>query len=177
MLSALQLCNETGDHRLKAIILNNLAYHQIRYLQHPSEAIRTYHESIEIFSTIGDLRGIVYSFYDISKAYLVVGLLKEAANSCSRSLQTALTLDSIPLTLHALHGYANLFTNTGELERALRICHLIENHPQVETDTQKRAAATRIDLEMSLPTEANEAARYWVESTNLQEVIDQILSE
>jgi hypothetical protein len=47
----------------------------------------------------------------------------------------------------------------------------------VEPDTRKRVAATRVDLETSLPTEANEAARYWVESTNLQEIIDQILSE
>jgi predicted ATPase/DNA-binding SARP family transcriptional activator len=174
--SALQLCNETGDHRLKAIILNNLAYHQLRYLQHPSEAIRTYHESIEIFSTIGDLRGIVYSYYDISKAYLEVGLLKEAANFCSRSLQTALTLDSIPLTLHALHGYANLFINTDELERALRLCHLIEHHPQVEPDTQKRAIATRVEIETRLPAETIDAAHGWADSANLQDVIDQVLS-
>ena len=177
LLLALQFCSETGDHRLKAIILNNLAYHQLRYLQHPSEAIRTYHESIEIFTNIGDLRGAVFSYYDISKAYLQVGLVNEAANFCSRSLKTALTLDSIPLILHTLHGFANHYASTGELERALRLCHLIENHPQVEPDTLKRAATTRVDLETSLPTEANEAARYWAESTNLQEVIDQILSE
>jgi predicted ATPase len=177
LLLALQFCSETGDHRLKAIILNNLAYHQLSYLQQPSEAIRNYHESIEIFTNIGDLRGAVFSYYDISKAYLQVGLVNEAANFCSRSLKTALTLDSTPLILHTLHGFANLYASTGELERALCLCHLIENHPLVEPDTRKRVAATRVDLETSLPTEANEAARYWVESTNLQEIIDQILSE
>src|SRR4030066_539683 len=39
VLTALKICKETGGRRLIAIILNNLAYHQLRYLRHPSEAI------------------------------------------------------------------------------------------------------------------------------------------
>ena len=125
ILTALKLCKETGDRRLTAVILNNLAYQQLRYLNQPAEAIRTYHECMEIFSDLGDLRGITYTSYDISKAYLKVGLLDEAWNYCLRSLNTAMTLDSIPLILHALHGFANLFANTQQPERALRLCYLI----------------------------------------------------
>jgi predicted ATPase len=147
VLIALKLCKVTGDRRLTAVILNNLAYHQLRYLQHPSEAIRTYHESLEIFSNLGDLRGITY------------------------------TLDSIPLILHALHGFTNLYANTDQPERALRLCYLIISHPQIGPDTQKRAIVSRAELETKLPSEIVQSARNWGESANLQDVINQILTE
>ena len=175
--SALKLSKETGDRRLTAIILNNLAYHQLRYLHQPAEAIRTYHECIEIFSDIGDLRGITYTSYDVSKAYLNVGLVDEAWNYCLRSLHTAMTLDSIPLILHTLHGFAYLFAQTKEHERALRLCYVITNHPQVESDTQKRAIVSRVELETILPLEVIQSAHAWADSANLQDVIDQILTD
>ena len=177
LLSALKLCKETGDRRLMAVILNNLAHHQLRFLHLPSDAIRTYQESIEIFSGIGDLRGITYTCYDISKAYLKVGLVEEAWTYCSRSLHTAMTLDSTPLILHALHGFAHLFAYTNQRERSLGLCYLIIKHPQVESDTQKRVVVTRLELESILSPEIIEAALNWGESTNLQDVIDQILIE
>ncbi len=177
ILTALKLCKETGDRRLSAIIMNNLAYEQLRYLNQPAEAIRTYQECLGIFSDLGDLRGITYSSYDISKAYLKVGLLDEAWSYCTQSLNTSMTLDSIPLVLHALHGFANLFANIQQPERALRLCYLIELHPQIETDTRKRVIVSRCTLEDSLPAEVSQAARTWGGSVNLQDVIDQILSE
>jgi predicted ATPase/DNA-binding SARP family transcriptional activator len=175
ILTALNLCKETGDRRLTALILNNLAYHQWRYLHRPSEAIRTYHESIEIFSNLGDLRGVAFSFYDISKAYLQVGLVDEARDYCLRSLQTAMTLDSLPLVLHALHGFINIYAHTKEDERALRLCNLIENHPQIEPDTQKRVIVSRAELEIKIPSEIAHAARQWAHLTKLQDTISQIL--
>jgi len=175
--TALKLCRETGDRRLTAVILNNLAYHQLRYQDRPAEAIRTYQESIDIFTTIGDLRGITYSYYDISKAYLRVGLLSEAFDYCNQSLNTALTLDNIPLVLHALHGFAHLYARTDQLERALRLCYLIINHSQVESDTRKRAIVSRVELEALLPSEAIQSAQSWAESTGLQGVVEQIRLE
>ncbi|HEX9090343.1 MAG TPA: tetratricopeptide repeat protein, partial [Anaerolineales bacterium] len=177
VVTALKLCRETGDRRLTAVILNNLAYHQMKYQQHHAEAIRTYQESIEIFDTIGDLRGLTYSYYDISKAYLKVGLLAEAFGYCLQSLNTALTLDNIPLILHAVHGFAHLYANTGQQERALRLCYLVANHSQVDSDTQKRAIVSRVELEAVLAPEIAQAALNWAESTGLQEVIEQIRTE
>jgi hypothetical protein len=130
-----------------------------------------------IFSDLGDLRGITYSSYDISKAYLKVGLLDEAWSYCTQSLNTSMTLDSIPLVLHALHGFANLFANIQQPERALRLCYLIELHPQIETDTRKRVIVSRCTLETILQPDVIQAARTWGGSVNLQDVIDQILSE
>jgi tetratricopeptide (TPR) repeat protein len=175
--SALKLCRETGDRRLTGVILNNLAYYQLRYLHQPAEAIRTYHECIEIFFELGDFRGITYTSYDVSKAYLKVGLVDEAWNYCLRSLRTALTLDSTPLILHALHGFANLFAQTKEHEHALRLCYLIINHPQTESDTQKRAIVSRAELETLLPPEIIQSAHNRGDSANLQDVIDQILTD
>jgi tetratricopeptide (TPR) repeat protein len=177
IITALKLCKETGDLRLTAVILNNLAYLQLRYLHQPAESIRTYHESIAMFSEIGDLRGIAYSSYDVSKAYLKVGLLDEASKYCFQSLNTAMTLDSTPLTLHALHGFANLFAHTHTPERALRLCSLIENHPQIEPDTRKRVIVTRVELETTLAPEIIHAAHNWGETVQLQDVINQILAE
>ncbi len=177
LLTALKLCKETGDRRLTAVILNNLAYQQLRYLNQPAEAIRTYHESMEIFSDLGDLRGITYTSYDISKAYLKVGLLDEAWTYCLRSLNTAMTLDSIPLMLHAIHGFANLFANTHRPERALRLCYLISVNPQIDPDTSERVIVSKSILEATLPLEMVQAAHTWGDSALLQDVIDQILSE
>ncbi len=175
--SALKLCRETGDRRLTAVILSNLAYHQFRYLHQPAEAIRTYHECIEIFSDLADLRGITYTSYDVSKVYLNVGLVDEAWNYCSRSLHTAMTLDSTPLILHTLHGFAYLFAQIKEHERALRLCYLIMNHPQVKSDTKKRAIVSRVELETILPPEIIQSAHAWADSAYLQDVIDQILTD
>jgi predicted ATPase/DNA-binding SARP family transcriptional activator len=177
VLLALKFCQETGDHRLTAVTLNNLAYKQLRYLHQPAESISTYHKCLEIFSSIGDLRGITYSSYDISKAYLKVGLLEEAWNYCIQSLNTARTLDSTPLILHALHGFANLFAHSHRPERALRLCNLIANHPQVEPDTQKRAIVSKAELETSLPPEIVKSVQNWGKTTDLQDVINQILAE
>jgi tetratricopeptide (TPR) repeat protein len=172
--SALKICKETGDRCLTAIILNNLAYHQLRYLHQPAESIRMYQESIEIFTNLGDLRGITFTTYDISKAYLKAGLVDEAWNYCLRSLQTAMTLDNTSLILHALHGFANLYANIQEPEQALRLCYLIINHPLSAPDTQKRAIVSKAELEMNLLPEFVQAARIWGETTPLQDVIDQI---
>jgi hypothetical protein len=173
----LKLCRETGDRRLTAVILNNLAYQKLRFLNQPSEAIRNYHECIEIFSSTEDLRGIAYSFYDISKAYIKVGLLDEAWNYCVKSLNTAMTLDSIPLILHSIHGFANLFAHTNFQERALGLCFLITNHPLVQPDTQKRAIVTRVVLESSIPYDIVQSARKRAETAILQEVINQLMNE
>ncbi len=177
ILTAQKLCQDTGDRRLNAVILNNLAYHQLRYLHQSAESIRTYHECIEVFSDLGDLRGLIYTSYDISKAYLNVGLLDEAGEYCGRSLNTALTMDSLPLVLHALHGFINLFATTGQLERALRICYLIAHHPQIEPDTQKRVIVSQSILETSLPYDLIDSARLWAESTHLQDIINQLQVE
>jgi tetratricopeptide (TPR) repeat protein len=176
LLTALNLCKETGDRRLLAVILNNLAYHQWRFLGRPAEAIRTYHESIQIFADNGDQRGTIYSYYDVSKAYLKVGLLGEAREFLSRALQTAITLDNLSLILHALHGYVLLFADLGERERALGLCYLLENHPALEHDTKKRVIVTRIQLETILPIEVIDSAQRWGELVDLKDVLDQILA-
>jgi hypothetical protein len=88
-----------------------------------------------------------------------------------------MTLDSTPLILHTLHGFAYLFAQTKEHERALRLCYVITNHPQVESDTQKRAIVSRVELETILPLEIIQSAHAWADSANLQDVIDQILTD
>lgn len=177
VLSALKLCKETGDRRLSAVILNNLAYHQLQYLRQAPEAIRTYHEAIETFSDLGDLRGIAYTYYDLSKAYLQVGLVDEAWKSCLQSLQTAMTLDNQSMILHTLHGFTNLFTDTEQYERALRLCCLLLCQPRLEADTQRRLIVTKLNLEAKLTPEVILTAGNWGKVTNLQDVIDQLLVE
>jgi tetratricopeptide (TPR) repeat protein len=177
VISALELSRETGDRRLTGVIVNNLAYHQMRYLHQPAEAIHTYQECLEIFSEIADLRGLAYTSYDISRAYLMVGLVDEAWSYCLDALHTAMTLDSTALILHALHGFAYMFAHLNSNERALRLCYLILNHPAAEPDTRKRAIVSRVELETSMPPELIESARQWGQSANLADVIDQLLTD
>jgi predicted ATPase/DNA-binding SARP family transcriptional activator len=174
---ALKLTRETGDRRLTAVFLNNMAYHQLRYLHQPTEAIRTYHESITLFSEVSDLRGIAFTYYDMSKAYLKVGLIEEAWSYCLRSLNTSMTLDNISMILHSLHGFANFYAVTNEVERALRLCYLLINHPNIETDTQNRVIVTRAEIEANVSPEIIQSARTWGESVSLQDVLDQVLAE
>jgi DNA-binding SARP family transcriptional activator/predicted ATPase len=175
--TALKLCKESGDRRLTAVILNNIAYEQLRYHNLPTSAIRNYQESLEIFLDVGDLRGITFTCYDISKAYLKVGLLEEAWNYCVRSLNTAKTLDDVGLVLHALHGFAHFFVETNLPERGLGLCYLIEHHTQVDLDTQKRAIVTQAMVEASLDQDTVQMIRAWAENADLQETINQILTE
>jgi hypothetical protein len=70
-----------------------------------------------------------------------------------------------------------LFAHTHAPERALRLCNLIENHPQIELDTRKRVIVTRVELETTLSPEIISTARNWCETQQLQDVINQILTE
>jgi tetratricopeptide (TPR) repeat protein len=175
--TALKLCEETGDRRLIAVIMNNVAYQQLKYDDQPTESLRTYHECLKIFSELGDLRGIAYTSYDVSKAYIKISSLDEAWNSCLRALNTALTLDNIPMALHALHGFANYFAETGQSGRAYILCDLIISHPEVESDTQKRAIVSKAMLEASLSSGSIRSYRSTAGSSDLQDIINQILSE
>jgi predicted ATPase/DNA-binding SARP family transcriptional activator len=177
LYDALKLSRETGDRRLTAVFLNNMAYHQLRFLHQSTEAIRIYHESIELFSEVSDLRGISFTYYDMSKVYLKVGLVEESWNYCLRSLNTAMTLDSISLILHSLHGFANFYAVTDELDRALRLCYLLIDHPNVESDTRNRAIVTRAVIETKVAPELIQSARLWGETVSLQDVLDQVLAE
>jgi len=177
VVTALKMCRETGDNRLLAMILNNLGYIQLRFLKQPSDAIRTYHECIEIFYTSGDLRGLAYTYYDISKAYTRVRLFDEAWTYCVKSLNTAMVLDNISLILHSIHGFAHYFAQVNVPERALGLCFLVESHPQVEHDTQNRAIVTRAELQASLSSEIIQSAYSWAQSANIQDVINRLLTE
>jgi predicted ATPase/DNA-binding SARP family transcriptional activator/tetratricopeptide (TPR) repeat protein len=177
ILTALKMCRETGDRRQTAVILNNLAHMQLKFLNQSSEAIRTYHESLEIFYTIGDLRGLTFTYYDTSKAYIQVGLLDEAWNYCIKSLNTAMTLDSIPLSLHALHGFANLFARVNFSERALGLCFLIGNNPQIDPDTKNRVIVTIAELEATVSGDIIQSAHEWAQSTSVQDAINQLMIE
>ncbi len=177
VLTALRFCTETGDRRLKAVILNNLAYHEIRFLKHGSEAIRTYHESIEIFNALSDLRGLAYTYYDLCRAYLQVGLSGDAWDYCSRALHTAMTLDSVPLILHSLHGFVSIFIDTQQAQRALQMCYFLLDNPQIEPDTKKRVIVSKVGLEANLTLEVIHNARVRSKSSSLQELIDQIQAE
>ena len=177
LYDAVKLSRETGDRRLTAVFLNNMAYHQLRYLHQSTEAIRTYHDSIELFSEVSDLRGVAFTYYDISKAYLKVGLMEEAWSYCLRSLNTSMTLDNIGLILHSLHGFANFYNSTAEYDRALRLCYLLLNHPNIESDTRNRAIVTKAEIEATITPDMIESARIWGESASLQDVLDQVLAE
>jgi tetratricopeptide (TPR) repeat protein len=176
VLSAFKLCQETGDHLLTAFTLNNLAYQQLKYLRQPAESIWTYHKCLEIFSNSGDLRGITYTSYDMSKAYLAIGLIEEATEYCLKALRTAMTLDSIPLILHTLHGMAIIAHHHKHDERALQLLNLIIHHPAVESDTQKRAIVSRVEWETVIAPEICASALAWGKVLNLQDVVDQILA-
>lgn len=177
LLTALKLCKETGDRRLTAVIMNNLAYQQLKYDHQPAESIRTYHETLALFLEIGDLRGIAYSSYDISKAYLQVGLLEEAWNYCLNSLNTARTLDSTPILLHALHGFAYYYGSVGQYRRAIDLCTQIISHPEVETDTRRRAIVSKAILEASLSPDTFRTDSPSFERFDLQEIVNQVLAE
>ena len=177
VLSAFKLCQETGDHILTAVTLNNLAYQQLKFLHQPAESIWTYHKCLEIFSSSGDLRGMTYTSYDMSKAYLAIGLTEEAIEYCLKALHTAMTLDSIPLMLHTLHGMSIIAHSLQHDERALQLLNLIIHHPAVETDTLKRAIVSRAEWETSISPEICQSAQVWGKMVNLQDVIDQILAE
>jgi predicted ATPase/DNA-binding SARP family transcriptional activator len=176
--TALKLCQDTGDRRLTAIIKNNLAYQQLRYEGACAESIHSYRESLALFSELGDLRGIAYTSYDISKAYIKLGDLEKAWEYCLRALKIAISLDNLPLILHTLHGFAEYFASNGKPVSALRICRLITSHPQVDHNTHDRAIVTQSIIETSLSDNmmllSNQTTNAPVDYT---EIIQELLNE
>jgi hypothetical protein len=149
----------------------------LRYDKNPSASIHSYRECLASFSELGDLRGIAYSSYDLSRVYLKSGDLDKAWYYCLRSLNVAISLESIPLQLHSLHGFAEYFAETGQPERALNLCYLIIDHPLVEPNTWQRATVTKSILETFLSREAIWSVRSKVVFGDYKEIIDQLLCE
>lgn len=171
LLRSLAICHEIGEPRLTAVVLVNLAYHFLSRFRNPSQAIRLYQESLEMFKNINDLRGVVYVSYDLGNAYLQAEQVALARGSYCNALFTAFEMGNKPLILHSLHGFAQLYAHLSDLTRAVETCSLILAHSASEADTRNRAAALLSELETRLPAEQMEAARSKGQNASLEDAV------
>jgi predicted ATPase/DNA-binding SARP family transcriptional activator len=168
---AIELSQEVGDRHITAICLNNLAYDHIKYKLDYAEAYHLYQESIAIFKDIKDLKGITYSTYDLSQAYLQAGENNRAKDSCITALRAANLLNSQPLILYTLSGLAHVLAAYGELEPAFEICTLILKHPEIDLKTQERARQLEAKIETQLSSTLIESIRQRCQSVELPQIV------
>ncbi len=125
---------DIGEQRGIAISLNNLgriAYHQGDY----GQAWDYYQQSLNIKHDIGDQQGIAVSLNNLGFVYLRI------QNDLTRAtfheaLTIAHSIQTIPLLLLSLPGFAWLYLQAGEPTRAGELCGLAQHHPAFSSEVQ-----------------------------------------
>lgn len=164
---ATSISRKIGDRRMTAIFLNNLALTYSRLPDRQAEAERTYNESLQIFTDIGDWRGGVFTAFDLASAWMNWLDYPAARRSLDQALRTAQSASSTPLALYVLSGYAVLFQQMGDRDQARALAELVRRHPESEP-----AAISRVEsLLAELPTSPLEPAPEAAVQAELENVI------
>jgi tetratricopeptide (TPR) repeat protein len=199
---SLTLNREVGDPASIALSLNHLgALAALGGTIEWAEARRLHQQSLAISQELDDRYGTAVSLNYLSQASLALGEHREARQYSLTALSTARATQSPPLMLDMLVGWAALLAHqsadqveaaatepelsavegpepvlTEGAERALELLALALNHPTGTQETKDKAARLFSELAASLPPQQVAAASARGQSSNLVEVVAEILA-
>ncbi|GAB4528842.1 MAG: BTAD domain-containing putative transcriptional regulator [Anaerolineales bacterium] len=127
-----------GDRIRAGIVYNNLADALIE-IQEYMQAEDAYYLALHIFQECGDLRGQFFTTFNLGRLHLLWKHIEIARTHLQDALRQALQMESYPLGLYALSGFANLFAAQRKWDNALCLATFILNHPEAQQDARAMA--------------------------------------
>ncbi len=103
------------------------------------EAQSYFRKSLEIFGDYIEGWNIARSLTYLGEALIMSGELSEAKKKYLNALRISMKANSLPIIMDSLVGYANLLTQTGELNFAYELSTYVKNNIASEQETKERA--------------------------------------
>ncbi len=153
MDKANQISSEIGDRQLIALTSNNLGLLTLLH-QNPSDAIPIYERSLTMYRAIHNILGTFLTLRDTSRAYLMARDPISARHLIVEALQLGKELDKPILVLQLLTVIAHLTVQTGQPERAVRLCSLAVAHLNTETFMHGEAKKLLAEIAPQAPDES-----------------------
>ncbi len=147
---ALQIFRAVRDHNGLIFCLNNLGEVE-ELLGRYDNALSYLRECLSVTERRNDRRHRSLAAKSIAFVHLSRGDTDEARVYLRQALSAAYAMNTTPLLLEVLVGYARCYCGEGEPERAAPILDLVEAHPALNTDVERKIAEVRAMLPTDVP--------------------------
>jgi tetratricopeptide (TPR) repeat protein len=174
---SIEISREIGHRWMTAVGLNNLAYIFLCYFTDYTESIRLYNESLLIFTTIEDQRGIVYTLHDMGVATLEAKHTEQAQYYFLNALDKARQNNSPEMELYVLSSMASVILSSGDMVGANDLCYLVLSHPMSNPAAIKRVNILLGQIEPMLTGPQIQESMQRGQAADLEQVVSNFLSQ
>lgn len=172
---ALATFKEIGAQFAVAVSLNNLGMVQIT--RNDYDHARDYFiQSLATFRIINHEFGIAMVLTELGYVYLHLGQV-DADKTLTEALRRALHLDSTPLVLYLLVGFAHLSLQAGAADMAAELAGLADQHEAKDSEVQLRLDQLQPKLDAALAPDALATALQRGARLDLDAVVAALLAE
>jgi predicted ATPase/DNA-binding SARP family transcriptional activator len=142
-----------------------------------SKAKQLQKESLEIFQEIGDQWGIAYALTGVGHTAHALGEYEVADRHFRKALKIAVDIETLPVAMDALVGFANLLHtgNQSEKERALALLGFVRQHSASSFETKGKAAHLIAEIEEKLPAQVVSDAKRRGQAGTLEAFMEELL--
>lgn len=135
-LQAIEICKSSGDRYGLARAYGNLS--EVMRIEKQYAEAKTYAvEAIKLARELGNRYVLPIMLINLSYSQVGLGEIRDAYASLREALQLDVEGDSTSWILFSLVGYANILVAEGKRQQAIEILGLCENHPDLNSDTQR----------------------------------------
>jgi len=173
----ISLAKEIGDRQVTADMLNNLGYINHHCIERFDAAKRYYRESAAVGREIGHRHGVTSTLSNLGHLHVLMGEYQAAWDYLRDALHESIAIGVVPLTLDALIGVAQLWTEKERYVLAAELLGLALNHPAAEASGTQAAEPVLAKLREQLPAEQFEAATERGKVLELDAVLANLLAE
>lgn len=135
-LQAIEICKSSGDRYGLARAYGNLS-EAMRIEKQYAEAKPYTLEAIKLARELGNRYVLPIMLVNLLYSQVGLGEVRDAYASLREALQLNVEGDSTSWILFSLVGYANILAAEGKRQQAIEILGLCENHPELNSDTQR----------------------------------------
>lgn len=140
-----------------------------------AEAARLFRESLAQFQEIDEFGGLLQALKNLGSIHLSQGAYPEARSAYCELLSIAGHEQILPEALDALIGMAHVLKEEGDLEIALALVLLAEDHPLLRFESKISAEQISTEVKSLLTSQQIEAAHAWKNRAALQDVISEVV--
>jgi tetratricopeptide (TPR) repeat protein len=175
LTEALDLSRTLEDRASVAFALDCLGTIKMAQSQH-EEGLKLLKESIALWGEIGEKGSLAQTCIHFGSALLTMGRPAEAQKQFLEALQIANDVQTIPVLLEALLGYAEVQAVEGNIERAFEVVTAVEINPSNSFKARSRADVLRTELETQLPAQLAQDIQTSIRTITLSGLVQKILS-
>jgi predicted ATPase/transcriptional regulator with XRE-family HTH domain len=174
LTEALALSRMLEDRASIAFALDCLG--PVKITQRLEEGLKLLEESISIWREIGEQGNLAQTLIHFGTALIKMGRPQEAQKPFHEALQIASEIQTMPVLLEALLGYAELQAVAGNIEKAFEVVTAVELNPSNSFEARSRAENLQTILAKKLVPHISQDIQTRSSSIKLADIVQTILS-